>query len=268
MNIYLSIAIKTILFLFVVIIILKIMGKRELGQLNTFDIVIFFMISELFSLSIDEPHENVFQTLLPIMIIFVVQILMSIVVLKSNKIRKIIEENPSFIINNGVIDQRKMKKLRYNIDDLCEQVRMQGVDNLKDVEYAVLESNGNLSVIKKGEENSKIPFPLIKDGVIDYISLKIIKKDKEWLINKLKDKGYVDIKQIFICMLDKNDGLYIVEKDYWVSFSSFKFLKMIIANIITKIIKDIAVDKATPIIFILGNKTTNNPILMADVKTS
>lgn len=214
MNIYFLIAIKTILFLFVIIIILKIMGKRELGQLNTFDIVIFFMISELFSLSIDEPHENVFQTLLPILIIFVMQIVMSFIVLKSNKIRKIIEENPSFIINKGVIDQRKMKKLRYNIDDLCEQVRMQGVDNLKDVEYAILESNGNLSVIKKGEENSKIPFPLVKDGIIDDMSLKIINKDKEWLISKIKEKGYSDINSIFICMLDKNDSLYIVEKDY------------------------------------------------------
>lgn len=214
MNIYFLIALKTILFLFVIIIILKIMGKRELGQLNTFDIVIFFMISELFSLSIDEPHENIFQTLLPILIIFAMQILMSFIVLKSNKIRKIIEENPSFIINKGIIDQKKMKKLRYNIDDLCEQVRMQGVDNLKDVEYAILESNGNLSVIKKGEENSKIPFPLIKDGVIDDMSLKIINKDKEWLSSKIREKGYSDIDNIFICMLDKNDSLYIVEKDY------------------------------------------------------
>ena len=103
------------------------MGKRELGQLNTFDIVVFFMISELFSLSIDEPEENVFEALIPILVIFSVQIIMSFVVLKSNKLRKIIEENPTFIINDGVIDQKKMKKLRYNIDDLMQQIRSDGI---------------------------------------------------------------------------------------------------------------------------------------------
>lgn len=214
MNDYLSIAFKTILFLLVILVILKIMGKRELGQLNTFDIVIFFVISELFSLSIDDPRENVFQTLLPILIIFVMQILISIIVLKSNKIRRIIEGNPSFIINKGILDQKKMKKLRYNIDDLCEQVRLQGVDNIKDVEYAILESNGNLSVIKKGEENSEIPFPLIKDGVIDEFALKVLGKDTEWIYSKLKDKGFLNEKNIFICTIDNNDNLFIIEKNY------------------------------------------------------
>lgn len=214
MNIYVSIAIKTILFLFVIIVILKVMGKRELGQLNTFDIVIFFMISELFSLSIDDPKENIFQTLLPILLIFAMQILVSIIVLKSNKIRKIVEENPSFIINKGILDQRKMKKLRYNIDDLYEQIRLEGVDNIKDVEFAILESNGSLSVIKKGEENSKIPFPVIKDGVIDDMVLDILGKDRDWIISKIRDKGYNNEKNIFICTIDKNDNLYVIEKDY------------------------------------------------------
>jgi len=85
MNDYILIALKTIVFLIVIIVIMKIMGKRELGQLNTFDIVVFFMISELFSLSIDDPHENIMESLLPILIIFTLQIIISIVVLKNNK---------------------------------------------------------------------------------------------------------------------------------------------------------------------------------------
>ena len=212
MNVYLTVALKTILFLIVIIIIMKIMGKRELGQLNTFDIVVFFMISELFSLSIDNPDENVMQSLLPILIIFMVQIIISIVVLKNNKIRKIIEENPSFIINNGVIDQKKMKKLRYNTDDLMQQVRSHGVDNPSQILFAILESNGDLSIIEKGKENSKIPFPLIKDGYIDVKVMEILNKDRRWLLNKLKEKGYSNEKDIFLCILDNNDDLYIVEK--------------------------------------------------------
>lgn len=213
MNDYLLIALKTILFLVVIIMIMKIMGKRELGQLNTFDIVVFFMISELFSLSIDDPRENIMESLLPILIIFAIQLIISYIVLKNHKLRKLLEENPSFIINNGVIDQKKMKKLRYNTDDLMEQIRCNGIDNPSQILFAVLESNGQLSVIEKGKENSKIPFPLIKDGNIDDKVLKILNKDKEWLEKKLKEKGYNSEKDIFLCILDNNDNLFVVESN-------------------------------------------------------
>lgn len=213
MNDYLLIALKTIVFLIVIIVIMKIMGKRELGQLNTFDIVVFFMISELFSLSIDDPHENIIKSLLPILIIFTLQLIISLVVLKNNKLRKILEENPTLIINNGIINQEKMKKLRYNTDDLMQQIRSNGVDNPSQVLFAILESSGNLSVIQKGKENSKIPFPIIKDGHIDDKVIKILNKDKKWVINKLKEKGYDNEKNIFLCILDNNDNLYVIEKN-------------------------------------------------------
>lgn len=213
MNDYLLIVGKTILFIVITIIILKIMGKRELGQLNSFDIVIFFVISELFSLSIDEPHDDIMKALLPIIVICLMQVISSYVVLKSNKIRKLIEENPTIIINEGNIDIKIMKKLRYNIDDLMEQLRINGIDNIKKVKFAILESNGELSVIEKGRENSKIPFPLIKDGVIDDKVLEILNKDRYWLINKLKEKGYKNEKGIFICFLDVDDRLFVIENE-------------------------------------------------------
>lgn len=209
---YLLVIGKTLLFLVVIILILKIMGKRELGQLNAFDIVIFFMISELFSLSIDQPRENVLLTLVPILIIFLMQIITSFVVLKSNKLRKLIEENPSFIINNGILDIEKMKKLRYNIDDLMEQIRIEGLDSLSEVQFAVLESNGELSIIQKNNEKTIVPFPLIKDGEIDDKVLEVLKKDKNWLIDKLKKRGYNSEKDIFICMLEKDEKLFVIEK--------------------------------------------------------
>lgn len=213
MNEYLLITIKTIMFLVFIMVIMKIMGKRELGQLNAFDIIIFFMISEIFSLSIDDPHADVLKTLLPIAIISLIQIIISLIVLKSNKLRKIIEENPSFIINDGIIDQKKMKKLRYNIDDLMQQIRSDGIDNPSKIKFAILESNGNLSVIEKGKESSKIPFPLIKDGEIDTKVLETINKDKKWLYSKLKECGYNSESNIFICILDSDDNLFVVEKE-------------------------------------------------------
>jgi len=209
---YWLVAGKTLLFLIVIILLLKIMGKRELGQLNAFDIVIFFMISELFSLSIDRPHENVFLTLVPILIIFFMQVITSFIVLKSNKLRKILEENPTLLINKGVLDIKKMKKLRYNIDDLMEQVRLDGVDSLSEVEFAILESNGELSIIQKGKAKTMIPFPVIKDGDIDNKVLEVLNKDANWLFNKIKNKGYDNEKEIFLCMIEKGENIYVIEK--------------------------------------------------------
>ena len=210
---YLLIIGKTILFIIVTIVILKIMGKRELGQLNSFDIVTFFVISELFSLSIDEPRGNLLKTLIPIIVICLMQVISSYVVLKSNKIRKLIEENPAIVINDGNLDIKIMRRLRYNIDDLMEHLRINGVDHIKDVKFAILESNGELSVIEKGKDNSKVPFPLIKDGMVDEKVLEILNKDREWLINELKKNGYKDEKGIFMCFLNVDDSLFVVEKE-------------------------------------------------------
>ena len=107
-----------------------------------------------------------------------------------------------------------MKKLRYNIDDLMEQIRQSGVDSLSKVEFAVLESNGQLSVIQKNDEITIIPFPIIKDGKIDEKTMKILNKDRKWLIEKLNEKGYENEKQIFMCFLEKDEGLFCVEKNY------------------------------------------------------
>ena len=204
---------KTILFIVVTIVILKIMGKRELGQLNSFDIVIFFVISELFSLSIEEPHDDIMKVIIPIVVICLMQVISSYAVLKSNKIRKLIEENPTIIINDGNLDIKIMRRLRYNIDDLMEHLRINGIDHIKTVKFAILESNGELSVIEKGKNKSKVPFPLIKDGLVDEKVLEILNKDRNWLINELNKNGYNDEKEIFICFFNVDDSLFVIEKE-------------------------------------------------------
>lgn len=213
MNDYLLIIGKTILFIIVTIVILKIMGKRELGQLNSFDIVIFFVISELFSLSIEEPHDDIMKVLIPIIVICLMQVISSYIVLKSNKVRKLIEENPTIVINDGNVDIKIMKKLRYNIDDLMEQLRINGIDSVVNVKFAILESNGTLSVIEKDKDNSKVPFSLIKDGIIDEKVLEILNKDRNWLIKELNKKGYKDEKEIFMCFFSVDESLFVIEKE-------------------------------------------------------
>ena len=211
MNEYLLIGLKTILFLAIILTIIRIMGKRELGELNVFDIIVSFMISEIFSNAIADPYGNIWIAMLPILIIFVVQICISFIVLKNKKIRNIIESKPSLIIDNGIINYDEMKRQRYNISDLLQQIRDYGIDDINDVCFAILESNGNLSVIEKKKSKLKHPFPIINDGLIDYEYIKEIKLDDAIILKKVKELNY-NIEDIFIAFIGKSDDLIIFSK--------------------------------------------------------
>lgn len=211
MSEYLIIAFKTLLFLTIILIIIRIMGKRELGELNVFDIIVSFMISEIFSNAIADPKSNIFLSLLPIFIIFVVQITISFLVLKSKRIRSILESKPSLIINNGVIDYEEMKKQRYNISDLTQQIREFGIDDLTIVAFAILENNGELSVIKKDDSNLKFPFPIINDGKLEHYYLKQANISYCLIEEKLK-KLNCTVNDIFMGFIDKDDELIVFSK--------------------------------------------------------
>ena len=111
------------------------------------------------------------------------------------------------IINDGVIDQIEMGKQNYNIDDLFTQLREKDIKDISTIRYLILETSGNISIIRK-EDNILFPYPFIKDGEVDYDSLKLYKKDIDWLN---KEINCIDVKEIFIALLRK-DGMYIVRR--------------------------------------------------------
>ena len=148
-NEILEIIYKTIFCFFFLILILKLMGKREIGTITTFDIVVFFIISELFSLSLNDSEKSLWHTIIPISIIVVLQIAIAFISLKSKTIRNIVEGKLTYIIFKGEILQEEMKKQRYNIDDLMSQLRSKNIQLPSEVEYAILEDSGNLNIIKK-----------------------------------------------------------------------------------------------------------------------
>ena len=213
MNDYLLIAYKTILFLVIILVIIRIMGKRELGELNVFDIIVSFMISEIFSNAISKPDENIFLSLLPIFIIFIVQILISYLVLKSHKIRFLIESKPSIIISNGTIDYKEMKKQRYNINDLLLQIREKGIEDIRKIEFAILEINGSLSVFTKDNAIYKYPFPLIIDGKIDKEVKQDLKINEEYILDELKSNN-ISLKEIFIAFIGLDNHLIFILKKW------------------------------------------------------
>lgn len=203
---------KTIICYFTLIFILKIMGKRELGQVSTFDIVVFFVISELFSLSLNEPDHSILRSLIPIGIIVILQVLSAFLSLRIPKLRKVFEGKNVIIIDKGKINYENMRNERYNLDDLMEGLFQNHIQSPLEVEYAFLLDSGNMVVIKKSECILLSLDPLIQDGVINKEALKSINMSEDELMLLIKEKGYSDYKKIFFAQLLK-DGLYIIPFD-------------------------------------------------------
>lgn len=206
MNEYLIVLLKCLIFYFSLILVMKLMGKREVGQLSIFDMAVFFVISDLFSLSIDSGWNVLSKTILVTFIMCFLQVTTSFIILKCDKVRNVVEHIPTILIKNGKINQKTMAKQRYNIDDLMSQLRIKGFTTLENIKYAILEANGELSVLDK--ECKLFPFPLIKDGCIDYKALNELGFNENWLMNKLNGKK---IENIFLAILE-NDKLIIIDK--------------------------------------------------------
>lgn len=190
---YFNLIYKTIFMYFFIIFVYRLMGKKELGQLSIIDLIVSILMAELIAISIESNDKSILTSVVPIMVLVLVQILVSYITLKSEKVRDIIDGKPTVIIKNGKLNFTEMSKIRYSLDDLLTQLRLQGVKSIDKVKYAVLESNGNLSVFN---DNSDYPLPLILDGVIDYSVLKNIGKDYSWILSILKKKN-IELEDVF-----------------------------------------------------------------------
>ena len=205
---YIVIVVKTIMYYFLLTFIFRIMGKREVGQMGTFDLVVYILIAELVAMGI-EHDSDLFIQLIPIMILGTLQILFAKISLKSNLFRKIVDGNPSVIIKNGIISFKEMIKQRYTLDDLLQQLRENKIKSIEEVGYAILENNGSLSVFEKDDKNF-YPLPLIVDGKIEKTALKDINKTERWL-NMVLYKKNIDLKNVFYAF-NKDNELYIIKK--------------------------------------------------------
>ena len=149
---YLIVLSRTLLFYIIITIIYRFMGKREIGQLGIVDLIVSILIAELAAISIDNREESVFLSILPIVLLVVIQVGMSYISLKSSKIRNAFDGNPSVIINNGRLNFNEMVRQRYNLEDLLTQLRDKNIRSIEEVDYAVLETSGKLSVFRKEKE--------------------------------------------------------------------------------------------------------------------
>nr|WP_285890682.1 DUF421 domain-containing protein [Mesobacillus subterraneus] len=202
-----------------ILLIFRLMGKREIGELSILDLVVYIMIAEMASLAIENTKDPLINTLLPIGIFVIIQISLAMLSLKSKKFRDLVDGKPTIIINDGKIDEKAMRSQRYNFDDLLLQLREKDVGDIADVEYAILEPSGTLSIFQKkqGEQegqqdSSSLALPLIIDGEIQEDNLGMIDKSKSWLIEELRKQGHEDPGEISFCSF-QNGKFYIDLKD-------------------------------------------------------
>lgn len=187
------------------------MGKREIGELGVNDLLVSVLFAEFATLAISNYKEPLLITLIPTLIIVFLQVIVSFLSLKSIKIRNLVDSSPALIMKNGNINFKEMEKQRYNLEDLLTQVRDKGIKSLDEVEYAILENNGKLSIFLKDDKNI-YPMPLIIDGVINYQTLVDINKDKLWLMKILKNE-HTSLEQVFYAFY-KNNKCFIIKKNW------------------------------------------------------
>ena len=205
---------------------LRFMGKKQIGQMEPSELTVAIMISELATIPLSETGIPLLNGIVPVLILSAIEILISILVIKSLKFRKLVTGKPVIIVEKGILNEEVLRNTRFTTDDLLTEMRLKGVSNITDIQYAILETGGQVSFILN-KENSPItfkdlninvkedfmPFPVISKGVLSKENLSIIRRDEKWLNNKLKEKGYSDYSQILLLMANHKEIKFIQKKE-------------------------------------------------------
>ena len=213
--------IRTLILFTVVVIGLRLMGKRQISQLQPYELVIVIMLSALAAIPMENTGVPLLNGLLPILTLLVAQVVLSTIALKSERARGIICGTPSVLIENGKIVEKELARLRYNINDLLEQLRAKNMPNIADVEFAILETSGDLSVIPKSQKRPLVPadisvstayeglpVTLVIDGCVLDKNLNKVNLSVEWLQSELQKFGIHRLKDVLFASLDTEGKLF------------------------------------------------------------
>lgn len=215
-----TIFIRTIILYILVVIAVRIMGKAELSELQPYELVVIIMIAELASLPMEAVEMPFINGVVAISTLVFLQVVISFITLKSEKARALICGKPTILIQNGSIVEKELKKLRISMNDLIEQLRIKNFPNIDDVEFAILETNGDLSVIPKASKRpltpsdmkikvtkEDLPISLIIDGKINQENLSAASLNFNWLYNELRKQNVDDIHKILYASVGQNKTL-------------------------------------------------------------
>ena len=216
---------RAIVLYLIVLVVMRLMGKREIGQLQPFELAISIMIADLASIPMTEIGIPIFNGIVPILGLLVMHLILSLINLKSLKAREIICGKPSILIYRGKINEKELKKERFTINELEERLRGNNVVNLGDVEYAILETSGQVTVIQKPEKRNTIPedfnivpeyegspYDLVVDGKVMNKNLKAIGKNYNWL-KKQVEKFDIKPEEALVVTIDGKGQIFCQKKE-------------------------------------------------------
>ncbi len=222
----LVIIIRTVFLYAIITFGLRIMGKRQLGELQPAEFVVTMLISNIATLPIEDSNLPFLVGVVPILTLICFEIFISTISLKHISFRNVISGTPKIIIANGEIDQQEMKNLRLSLDDLMGQLRVSGVFDIRDVSYAIVETTGKLSVLEKfsalevtneaigitsDTQHHSPPTVIINDGAVNTVGLEFCNLEEQWLLATLK-KNSCKLKDVFLMTCNKQKDYHIILK--------------------------------------------------------
>ncbi len=218
--------VRTIILYFITIVALRIMGKRQVGELSPSEFVVTILISELAAIPMQDSGIPLIAGIVPILTLLAIEIIMSTLTLKCNWCRRLIIGENSILINNGVINQKEMRRIRLTLDELLEELRLKDYPEIDKVRYAILETSGKLTVIPFPEfekptrqelkvkyQKEALPLSVISDGDITWENVKKLKKDKVWIKQTIIEHGYTKARDIFLMQVDEEDNVTIIPRE-------------------------------------------------------
>lgn len=218
---------RTLILYCVIVFGVRLMGKRQLGELQPSELVVTILISNIATLPIEEIDTPLMVGLLPILSLVVFEIIISIINLHFREVRRVFSGTPVVVIHHGVVDQKKLRQLRYSADDLMAQLRSQNIYSLSEVDFALVETTGKLSVYQKylsrpatGEalslqdqpsQNSP-PLVLVSEGRVNEAYLELCCKDRKWLEQTIASH-HLTLNQVFLLTLDQKGTVELIPRE-------------------------------------------------------
>ena len=206
----LTVLIRTLVIYVSLVLVMRLMGKRQIGELEVEELVSTLVISEVAALPIADPDIPLMNAIIPVLLIVCLEIIISYLKNKSSKLKKYVEGEPIYLVYKGKLLQSVLKENRISVNELLCEMRIQGVSSIDELDYAVLEQNGKISLFKK--DDTPLSHSVIIDGEVDLNMLRAIGHDEAWLKNKLSQSRVAE-DEIFLMTVNDNDDIYIIRKE-------------------------------------------------------
>ena len=205
-----SVLIRTIIIYFFLSFALKLMGKRQIGELETSELISALLISEVAALPIDNPDIPLSSAIFPTLLIIALEILLSFIKNKSDRLKRAVDGEPTFIIYKGRLRQNVLRENRISMNEVLSELRVLGVGDIDDAEYVILEQNGKLSVLKK--DFDKLAHAIIIDGEVNEGALKSLGYNRDWLKKHL-EKAHCKKREVFLMTVGDDGKINIIKEE-------------------------------------------------------